>query len=60
MKALIVTLLTFILLLIIFYIRIKEQFDVKKPFDVKEIQGHINYLNYLSQNLDHKVASFPK
>ena len=54
MKALIVTLLTFILLLIIFYIRIKE------PFSEKEIQGHINYLNYLSQGLDNRVASFPK
>lgn len=54
MKVLIVTLLTFILLLIIFYVRIKE------PFDVKEIQGHINYLNYLSQGLDNKVVSFPK
>ena len=53
MKAIIVTLLTFIFLLIIFYIRIKE------PFDVNEIKGHINYLNYLCKDLDNSVASFP-
>jgi hypothetical protein len=50
-----------VVLIVVFLLFFYMYKNIREPFlDEKDINSCINYLNYLSRGMDHKVSSFPK